>query len=93
MTCKGYVSGWEDNKSDPLLKDYIFTSNPKSAVYYESAGDAATECRFYESVGISIPSNEGGRHTLRGFKVEELGPERFVICCEGPFIPKNLKRD
>jgi hypothetical protein len=36
MTYKGYLSGWEDNKSDPRLKDYTFTDNPNSAVTYES---------------------------------------------------------
>ena len=87
MIHKGYLSGWQDNKSNPNLKDYIFTSNPYSAVSYESADDAATESTFYDSVAISIPSNEGGRHTLRGFKFEELSPGKFVIYCEGPFIP------
>jgi len=92
MTYKGYLSGWEDNKSDAGLRDYIFTSNPNSAVPYESAEIAAAECTFHDSIGISIPSNEGGRHTLRGFKFEELSPGRVVIYCEGPYIPASLKR-
>jgi hypothetical protein len=87
---KGYLSGWEDNKSNPTLKDYTFTDNPNSAVTYESADQAATECRFYDSVRISIPSNEGGPHILRGFCFEELGPGKFVIYCEGPYIPTAL---
>jgi hypothetical protein len=90
MTYKGYLSGWEDNRSDPRLKDYLFTSNPNSAVTFESAKQAADECRFYEAVPISIPSNEGGSHTLRGFKFEELSPGKFVIYCEGPYIPATL---
>ena len=87
MTYKGYLSGWEDSKSDPRLKDFTFTDNPNSAVTYESADQAATECRFYDSVAISIPSNQGGKHMLRGFKFEELSPGKFVIYCEGPYIP------
>jgi hypothetical protein len=90
MTYKGYLSGWEDNKSDPKLMDYTFTDNPNSAVTYESADQAATECKFYDAVPISIPSNEGGTHTLRGFKLEELSPGKFVIYCEGPYIPAAL---
>jgi hypothetical protein len=92
MTYKGYLSGWKDNKSNPNLKNYTFTSNPNLAVSYESADEAATECRFYDSVPISILSNEGGNHTLRGFKYEKLGVEKFVIYCEGPYIPEILKR-
>ena len=40
MTYKGYLSGWEDNKSNALLKDYLFTANPDVAVKYESADQA-----------------------------------------------------
>jgi hypothetical protein len=90
MTYKGYLSGWEDNKSDPTLKDYIFTESPNSAVMYESADHAATECRFYDSMRISIPSNQGGVHTLNGFQFEELGSGKFVIYCDGPYIPSRL---
>ena len=32
MTYKGYLSGWKDNKSNPNLKNYTFTSNPNLAV-------------------------------------------------------------
>ena len=91
MTYKGYLSGWEDSKSDPRLKDFTFTDNPNSAVTYESADQAATECRFYDSAAISIPSNQGGKHMLRGFNFEELSPGKFVIYCEGPYIPAALE--
>jgi len=90
MTYKGYLSGWEDNKSNALLKDYLFTANPDVAVKYESAEQAAIECRFYDSAAISIPSNQDGKHMLRGFKFEELSPGKFVIYCEGPYIPAAL---
>jgi hypothetical protein len=90
MTYKGYLSGWEDSKSDPRLKDYLFTTNPNIAVKYESAEQAENECRFYDSAAISIPSNQGGKHMLRGFRCEELSPGEFVIYCEGPYIPARL---
>lgn len=90
MTYKGYLSGWEDNKTDSRLRDLTFTDNPNSAVTYESADQAAVECRFYDSAAISIPSNQGGKHMLRGFKFEELSSGKFVIYCEGPYIPTAL---
>jgi hypothetical protein len=89
MRQKGYVSGWEKNPSDDRIVDFLFTSNPESALYHETREAAQIECRFLDSRGISIPSNEGGRYTLRGFQIEELKPDRFVCYCEGPFIAQR----
>jgi hypothetical protein len=49
--------------------------------------DAQTQCRVFNKSRVVIPSNEGGTYVLHDFKVEKLGPNQFVIACEGPFLP------
>ena len=90
MKLKAYVSNWNDS-ADKLHRDLWFRSDPKNARILDNEAEAETHCRVFDDSGIAIPSNEGGTHVLRGFKVEKLAPNRFVIFCEGPFIHQSQR--
>jgi len=89
MNIKGYYRHEEKNKDYPHRLDYFFTSKPENAAYYTTRLDAETGCKVLEMSQVSIPSSEGGFHTLRNFRVEEVSSDRFVVYCDGPFIPER----
>jgi hypothetical protein len=89
MNIKGYYRREEKNKDYPHRFDYLFTSKSEDAAYYTTRLDAETGCKVLEMSHVSIPSSEGGFYTLRDFRVEEVNSDRFVIYCEGPFIPEH----
>jgi hypothetical protein len=86
---KGYVSRDEPRKDwrESQKSDFWFTSNPESAMYWESQTEADMACRMFERSNIEIPSALGGLHLCKGFKSEKLRTGRFVVFCEAPFIP------
>lgn len=88
---KGYVSREELRKErdNPRITDYWFTSNPKSALHWESKEEADCGCRIFEQSNIEIPSAHGGLHVCRGFKSEELRPGHFVVFRDAPFMPAS----
>lgn len=88
MMLKGYVSREQRReKPDQHIVDYWFTSNPQSALYWETRGEAEAACYIYDRGGIMIPSAEGGKHHCTGFEVEELSKNKFAVFCLAPFIP------
>ena len=86
MMRKAYVDNWRDN-SDGIHVDLRFRRDAKGARAIRDEADAQTQCRIFNESNVVIPSNECGTYVLRDFKVEKLGPNWFVIACEGPFLP------
>jgi hypothetical protein len=86
---KGYVSR-ETPRAEPEqhLMDYDFTSNPASALFWDSKEEAEVACKIFNDRAILIPSSRGGKHRCADFQVEQFEPGKFVVFCDAPFIPK-----
>jgi hypothetical protein len=82
---KAYIRGWERK---PAPEDheisYWFCEFSQDAATWESS-IAAEQARSILNIGVTIPSVQGGIHSLRNFAVEPFD-SKFVIFCSGPFI-------
>src|SRR5438270_13679980 len=85
--CRGYVSRWQlvTENGKPPRTDYWFNSKIENAAHWPTRQDAENDCVLFNR-GILIPSNEGGTHVCKGFKVEERTPVEYVVYCDAPFI-------
>jgi len=82
----------EEPKEERHILDVWFDSRSENAAYYETREEAESDAHaIFERKDIVIGSSEGGKHTLKNFRVEERGPREFVIFCEGPFIIEQSK--
>ena len=82
---KAYIRGWE--RKDPPAEEeisYWFCEFAKDAATLETAL-SAEQARSILNIGVTIPSLQGGIHSLRNFSVEAFA-NKFVIACSGPFI-------
>jgi hypothetical protein len=86
---KGYISRIEGRTKPGQTPgtDYLFTSNPNSAMHWETKEAALWVCTDFNDGGISIPSALGGTYVCKNFEPEQRKPHEFVISCEAPFIP------
>jgi hypothetical protein len=92
---KAYVRrSWYPKESEALRHhlQVAFTSKPEGANWYDTRQEAESDCANIFNRGIVIDSSEGGKQTLRNFRVEERKPGEFVIFCEGPFIMKGQSK-
>ena len=82
---KAYIRGWE-RKAPPADEEisYWFCEFAKDAATWETAL-SAEQARSILNIGVTIPSLQGGIHSLRNFAVEVFA-NKFVISCSGPFI-------
>ena len=81
---KAFIHRWERNGDDRDIT-YWFCEYPKDAAFWETK-PSAEWARDILNIGVTIPSIQGGPHTLRNFTVEEFNATRWVISCRGPFI-------
>jgi hypothetical protein len=83
---KGYIMNLHLVKDEEDWRENVtFDSHPENAMYWGSPEEADIKCQELNR-GVKIPSAEGGFCYLNDFKIEETGPGRFSIYCEGPFI-------
>lgn len=82
---KAYIRGWE-RKAPPAEEEIIygFCEFAKDAATWETAL-SAEQARSILNIGVTIPTLQGGIHSLRNFAVE-MFTNKFVISCSGPFI-------
>jgi len=83
-----HLTTLRDRHGDPHA-EVQFTFKPDYARCYETRQDAENERVVFLSDGIEIDSSEGGKVTVKNFRVEQRGPKQFVISCEGPFIQRR----
>lgn len=84
---KCYVSGYASRKTsgEESKVDVDFVHRLEKAFPWGTRQDAENECKILDGLRVTIDTPQGGKHTLEGFKVEERGPEEFVVFCVGPF--------
>jgi hypothetical protein len=91
---KGYIIGWRQRElpeKDRSIVDVGFDHRPEAGYCWKTRRLAEGDCVMFDSLGIRIPSAEGGEHICDGFQVEERAPGEFVVFCEGPFVLKPSK--
>lgn len=71
------------------IMDYWFNSKIENAAHWLTEEQAEMDCDLFYKHGITIPSSQGGLHTIRDFKVEKRAAGEFVILCDAPFIPEK----
>ena len=81
---KAYIHHRTDAEDGKDVTNYWFTFNPESAESWQHRRAAEDAQSFFERVPITIPTREGS-HRLPGFQIEEVKPDKFIICCDGPF--------
>ena len=70
--------------------DVWFSPYPDKAMYWDTRAQAEADCDLFERWQIEIPSSQGGTHVCVGFRVEQRTANEFVVCCDGPFIPRPV---
>jgi hypothetical protein len=87
---KGYIIGWRQRETLPEKSystvDVGFDHRPEKGYRWKTRRLAEADCVMFDSLGIRVPSAEGGEHICNGFQTEERANGEFVVFCEGPFI-------
>jgi hypothetical protein len=81
---KAYISHWKDAEDREDVMNYWFTFNPATAAVWRFRRAAEDSASFFEHNPIAIITRQGSQK-LRGFQIEELQPDKFLIWCDGPF--------
>jgi hypothetical protein len=85
---KGYLAKWKIRDApESHITDYWFNSKIENAAHWTTEEQAEIDCAMLNKLPITIPSSEGGLHSITDFKVEKRAEEEFVIFCDAPFIP------
>lgn len=91
---RGYVrkEAYVDDPKMPFGKRYdVWFTDKEHAMYWETKDEAESAAKFFDTRKILIDLPNGLKHLCTGFEVEECGPEKFVVFCEGPFTLQNPK--
>lgn len=69
--------------------DFTFTSHREHAAYWDTEQSAQIDCKYCNTLNVKMTSPDGvHHHVATDFTVEELAPDKFVIFCTVPWLPK-----
>jgi hypothetical protein len=78
-----YVNGWVAR--EPNWVEVSLGFDPEHAHPWPTRAEALKFCKTFDSYGIEVSWAEGGNYICRDFQVEEYSPQKFLLCCDGPF--------
>lgn len=84
---KCYVVRWKIREDDDHLTiDYWFSTSPKEGATWPTRESVDVHVSDFNRKGVTIPSSDGGEHSIHNFTIEERNDGKFVAYCDAPFI-------